>query len=133
MYTLELDKEQLVVLQNALESYFRIRLNQWEDLADELAHVGYVYDKDDPKNEEKFNAFLDRREKAIDLFKQAMVAAQPQGVSSYTPENVLIAEDIWQVIRHYLYMESGPSEYYCTAGNEPLQMSLHELPKIKHD
>ena len=130
MYNLELSRDQLVVLQDALESYFRIRINQWDGLAEELASVGYVYDKKDPDNAKKFDAYLERREKAKALFEQAMAVAQPQGTRRVTPQNVLIAEDIWQVIRHQLYLDSAPSDFYCTAGNDPIQMSSHQLPKL---
>lgn len=133
MYELQLNREQLVLLQNALESYFRIRINQWGELADELAGVGFTYNNEDPENKEKFNAYIKRRDEAKQLFEQAMLAAQPQRRTDvmYTSEEVRIAQDIWQVIRHHLFMERGEIDDYCTARRTPIQMSSQPLPIIE--
>ena len=40
-YKLELTETQLRIINDALEEYFRIPLNQWGDLADRLAFKGF--------------------------------------------------------------------------------------------
>ena len=69
MYNLELSRDQLVVLQDALESYFRIRINQWDGLAEELASVGYVYDKKDPDNAKEIRCVSGEKRKDKGSFR----------------------------------------------------------------
>ena len=133
-YNLTINEEQAKVIKTALEEYFRIRMNQWSDLAEDLAHEGFVYNPADPENGMNFNDYLTRREHTEMLLEQAMMAAQP--VRSYKvmeiPEKCLIAQDIWQVIRHQLYLDNGgdPNGWVVDA-RKPLQMSEEPLPVIE--
>lgn len=53
-------------------------------------------------------------------------------VSILQTEEMLIAQDIWQVIRHKLFLDGGgnPSDW-SVAAREPMKMSDEELPKMK--
>lgn len=53
-YTLILTEKQAVLIKEALEEYFRIRMNQWEDLADSLAMKNIVLSPGNPNNERIF-------------------------------------------------------------------------------
>lgn len=134
-YELSITEEQARVIMIALEEYFRIRMDQWGDLADELASVGYVYDKNDPDCRKKFEDFIERRDTSRILFEQALDVAQPQrrrGNPMYKTDQMLVAEDIWQVIRHKLYLDKGgdPDSFVVDA-RKPLQMSDEPLPEMK--
>lgn len=132
-YVIELNEKQAVIIKRALEEYFRIRMNQWGDLADDLAHVGFTYDKNDPNNRSNFNAYIERRDNAKRAFEGAMLIAQPQRVNRVMEisEDVLIAEDIWQVIRHQLFIDNGGDlNSCCVDTRKPLQMSQESLPKM---
>ena len=44
-YILEVTEEQANIIKIALEEYFRVRMNQWSDLANDLAFTGLDYNK----------------------------------------------------------------------------------------
>ena len=118
-------------MKTALEEYFRLRMNQWFDFANEVALDGYQYYKNDPDNSEKFNAYIMRRDAAKEAFERVSKIAQPRGIRLKT-EKMLIVEDIWQVIRHRLFLDcEGPRDEWCVDAREPLQFSNEPLPEIR--
>lgn len=135
MYKLTINEEQAKVIKIALEEYFRIRMNQWRDLAEDLASEGFVYDKKNPNNDRNFDAYLIRRDITQELLQTAMKVAQPQRnyyVTAQTPEKSLIAQDIWQVIRHQLYLDNGgDTNGWSVDARMSLQMSEESLPVIE--
>ena len=64
-YRLTLSEKQMQILQLALEEYFRIRLNQWSELADDLAFTGLDYKN---HTKEDFNERIERR----DMFRDEL-------------------------------------------------------------
>lgn len=110
-YTLEVSEKQAEIIKIALEEYFRLRMNQWWDFADEMAATGFEYNKDNPDNSEKFNAYIECRNKSEKMFQEAMKVAQSGDTRAYIPqtEEMLRAQDVWQVIRHRLYLDRGGS------------------------
>ena len=129
-YIWKLSKEQAKMLQNVLEEYFRLRLNQWFDFTTEIAANGYIYDNTDPDNNVKFNSYINRRNKSLDDFKRIM--AEIFSCRLYKTEDMMIAEDIWQVLRHQLYLDDGGNPNgIVTASRKPFQISLEPLPKIQ--
>ena len=129
-YTLELSEEQAKIIKIALEEYFRLRMNQWFDFATNIALFGYEYDKSDQDNERKFNAYINRRNESQELFEKAFRTAQPD--YHMKTDEMMIAEDIWQVIRHKLYLDRGgdPNGWSVDA-REPLRISDEPLPKME--
>ena len=130
-YLLKVNKEQAEVIKAALEEYFRIRMNQWRDLAEDLASAGFVYDKKNPNNSSNFDAYLIRRDIAEELLRTAMNVAQPH--RNYATFNLsdknLIAQDIWSVIRHQLYLDrDGDKNDWCVDAREPLPVSCEPMP-----
>ena len=118
-YELTVTKNQLQLLRDALESYFRIRTGQFWDLADELAHLGYVYDKNDPNNDYRFQAYLTRRDDALRFFDQAYRLAKPDPVPQRPPE-IMIAIDMWSAIRHFQWLEQPEPKPHGTVDSSPL-------------
>ena len=129
-YTLELTEKQAEIIRIALEEYFRLRMNQWFDFATNIALLGYEYDKSDQDNERKFNAYINRRNESQELFEKAFRTAQPN--YHMKTDEMMIAEDIWQVIRHKLYLDRGgdPNGWSVDA-REPMQISDEPLPKME--
>lgn len=103
-YTIALSRNQLRVIEIALESYFRTHMDQWFDFADDIAFMHFTYDKNDPQNSEQFNLRINRRNEAIELFSQAFKTAYPSPIFDKTPD-VCSAIDIWHVIRHQFWKE----------------------------
>lgn len=129
-YTLEITEKQAEIIKIALEEYFRLRMNQWFDFATNIALCGYEYDKSDPDNNRKFNAYINRLNESQELFEKAFRTAQP----NYQPktDEMMITEDIWQVIRHKLYLDRGgdPNGWSVDA-REPIKLSVETLPKME--
>lgn len=134
-YILEVTEEQANTIKIALEEYFRLRMNQTWDFATSVAFSGFEYDKTEKSNAERFNACVERRNSSERVFMTAMEVAQPtrQNYGSIPQtEEMLIAQDIWQVIRHTLFLDRGgdPNDW-CVDAREPLRMSDEELPVMK--
>ena len=129
-YTLELSEEQANIIKIALEEYFRLRLNQWFDFATNIALCGYEYDKSDPDNDRKFDDYINRRNESQELFEKSFRTAQPN--YQMKTDEMMIAEDIWQVIRHKLYLDRGgdPNGWSVDA-REPMRMTGEPLPKME--
>ena len=130
-YVLHINRCQARIMKAVLEEYFRLRMNQWSDFVNEIALDGYQYDKNDPDNSEKFNAYIMRRDAAKEAFERVSKIAQPRGIRLKT-EEMLIVEDIWQVIRHRLFLDYEESrDDWCVDAREPLQFSNEPLPEIR--
>lgn len=129
-YTFEISEEQAEIIKIALEEYFRLRLNQWFDFATNIALCGYEYDKNDPGNDKKFNDYINRRNESQELFEKAFRTAQPN--YQMKTDEMMIAEDIWQVMRHRMYLDRGgdPNGWSVDA-REPIKLSDETLPKME--
>lgn len=134
-YILEISEKQAEIIKVAMEEYFRLRMNQWNDFATSVAFSGCEHEKLNKSNLEKFNACVERRSSSERVFMAAMEVAQPtrQNCGSIPQtEEMLIAQDIWQVIRHKLFLERGgdPNDS-CVDAREPIQVSDEKLPVMK--
>lgn len=129
-YNLTVSEEQAKIIKSALEEYFRLRLNQFFDFATDVSRDGYIYDKDDPENSKKFEAYICRRDSALDAFTKAMQIAQPIHIPQ--TKEMLRAQDVWQVIRHRLYLERGGDiNASCTDARAPISLTGEELPTME--
>ena len=66
-YKLELTETQLQIINDALEEYFRIPLNQWSGLADRLAFKGISTENNKDKDE-MFDRCIVKRDAAVAVF-----------------------------------------------------------------
>lgn len=126
-YCLGLTEKQIRLVRDALEEYFRIRMNQWEELADSLAIQDIDLSSDNPRHRQIFDEYIMRR----DCFKEVFEALGRVILNMGRTEDQLIAEDIWQVIRHELWKEQENRSEWCVDSREPLQVSHEPLPEIK--
>lgn len=131
-YTLTVTPKQLAVIQTALEDYFRTRMGQYFDLTNDLAGV---FTRDD--DEIDCNDKCARRNAAKVLMDSAYNICWPHermrrmDYQTKTPE-MMIAEDIWAVIRHERYMERPEEErdHWCTAADVPLHIGPEPMVKL---
>lgn len=133
-YILEVSEKQAEIIKIALEEYFRLRMNQWWKFATEVPESGYEYNKEDPENDRKFNAYIERRDKSEKMFQEAMKMAQSGDQRPYIPQTdeMLRAQDVWQVIRHRLYLDRGGSiDDMIVDTNIPMSRIGEELPDMK--
>lgn len=133
-YILEVSDKQAEIIKIALEEYFRLRMNQFWDFADEVAATGFEYNIDDPENDRKFNEYIERRDKSREMFQKAMRVAQSGDTRAYISqtEEMLRAQDIWQVIRYQLYLDRGGSiNDMVVDARKPMSRTGEKLPVMK--
>lgn len=129
-YNLVITEKQAVLIKDALEEYFRIRMNQWGDLADSLVMKDIDLSPHNPNREKIFERYITEREAVRNVLECAgrIIWENQRNPKS---EEQLIAEDIWQVIRHQLWKDSENKNDWCVDSREPLRMSNEPLPEMK--
>ena len=132
-YTLELSEEQAEIIKIALEEYFRLRMNQTWDFADDICFDGFDYKN---HTKEDFNERIERRDMFRDELGTLLNVVHPlQFIGGEFREQtieMLRAQDIWQVIRHRLWKDRhGDKDDWCVDAREPMPMIGELLPKMK--
>lgn len=124
---LELNEAQAGIVQVALEEWFRLRMGQSYDLANDLAMMGYVHDKDHP---EKFDAVMTKRNSLEYVIKAMFNIAWPHyGTPGKVEDRTHIASDIWSVLRHETW-KAQDRESWSVCSATPIQLGPEPLPKI---
>lgn len=129
-YVLELNEAQAVVLKEALEEYFRIRMNQWNMLAESLALQCIDISPEHPNYKENFERFLCKRDD-IQLVFETVGRMLGWDYRCKKTNEQLITQDIWQVVRHELWKNQEERNEWCVDAREPLKVSKEPLPGIK--
>lgn len=129
-YTLTITEKQAILIKEALEEYFRIRMNQWGDLANSLAMKNIDLSPDNPNHERIFDGYIQDRDAVWKVFECAGRILWDYQRNDKSEEQ-LIAEDIWQVIRHQLWKDSENKNNWCVDAREPLRVSDEPLPEMK--
>lgn len=132
MFSMKLNKRQLRAIMVALEEYFRIRMNQWNDVADYLAAMEVDFSPKNPKHEKIFDLYIQRRDDCRSLLETAGRIAMRDRVCSKT-EDMLIAEDIWGVIRHELWKMDRSHLLHTVDAYPPLISSDEPVVKIERE
>ena len=127
-YTLELSEEQAEIIKIALEEYFRLRMNQTWDFADDICFDGFNYESYAPEDFDKRiecrNMFRDELEKLL----KKVHPLQFRG-NKFRKQTILMlrAQDIWQVVRD----RHGDKDDWCVDAREPMCMTGEPLPKME--
>lgn len=132
-YALELSEEHAEIIKIALEEYFRLRMNQTWDFADDICFDGFNYES---HTKEDFNERIERRDMFRDEFEKLLNTVHPLQFrgGKFREQTIEMrrAQDVWQVIRHKLYLDRGgdPNGWSVDA-REPLRISDEPLPKME--
>ena len=114
--TIELTETQARTVLAAVEEWFRLRMGQSYDLANDLACL--------KPGESDFDKMLVRRDAIEELLRAMFRIAWPYcGVPEEVQPYVHVASDIWSTLRY----ELGPKEEWCST---PFQMGPEPLPRI---
>ena len=132
-YTLEISEKQAEIIKIALEEYFRLRMNQTWDFADDICFDGFDYDN---YTNEDFDKQLEKRDVFRKEFAKLLIAVHPLqlGGGKFREATVEMrrAQDIWQVVRHQLWTERhGIEDDWCVDSRKPMSMSGEPLPKME--
>ena len=128
--TLELNEEQAMIVQAALEEWFRIRMGQSHDLANDLAFMGYK--RDDKDHQERFTAAITKRNSLEYVLKALFNIAWPHyGVPQEIDDRTHIASDIWSTMRHKLWKArtDGTDDWRVDSAT-PIQLGPEPLPVV---
>ena len=131
-YTLELSEEQAEIVKIALEEYFRLRMNQTWDFADDVCFE----DLKENHTEEEFNKCIENRDMFRDELEKLLNKVHPLQFrgNKFREQTIEMrrAQDIQQVIRHKLYLERvGDPNDWSVDAREPMPMTDEPLPKIE--
>ena len=131
-YQLELSKEQTEIIKIALEEYFRLRMNQTWDFADDICFEGFNYQEHTP---EDFDKRLENRDMFRDELKKLLDKVHSWWLKGgeYRKQTIEMrrAQDIWQVIRQRLYLDrGGDPNGWCVDAKDPIPTTNEPLPKI---
>ena len=132
-YTLELSEEQAEIIKIALEEYFRLRMNQTRDFADDICFEGFNYEDHTP---EDFDERIERRDMLQDELAKLLNTVHPLQFrgNKFREKTIEMrrAQDIWQVIRHRLWKDRrGDKNDWCVDAREPMCMTGEPLPKME--
>lgn len=131
-YTLEISEKQAKIIKIALEEYFRLRMNQTWDFADSLCF------EDLKKNhtKEEFNMCIENRDVFRDELEKLLNTVHPLQFrgGKFREQTIEMrrAQDIWQVIRHKLWIDRhGDEDSWCVDARNPMCMTGEPLPKME--
>lgn len=132
-YTLEITKKQAEIIKIALEEYFRLRMNQTWDFANDICFDGFDYEN---HKKEDFNERIERRDMFRDEFEKLLNTVHPLQFrgNKFREKTIEMrrAQDIWQVIRHRLWKDRhGDEDSWCVDSREPMCLTGEPLPKME--
>ena len=132
-YILEVTEEQANTIKIALEEYFRLRMNQTWDFADDICFEGFDYKN---HTEEDFNERIERRDMFCDELEKLLNTVHPLQFrgGKFREQTIEMrrAQDIWQVIRHRLWKDRhGDKDDWCVDSRDPMCISGEPLPKME--
>lgn len=129
-YVLTISEKQAALIKDALEEYFRIRMNQWDSLAESLALKNIDLSPEHPRHKEIFEGYIHDRDAVQKVLECAGRILWGNQKNPKTEEQRM-TEDIWQVIRYELWKNHPHGDGWCVDSRPPLQMSEEPLPAMK--
>lgn len=132
-YTLEITEKQAEIIKIALEEYFRLRMNQTLDFADDICFEGFDYKN---HTKEEFNKYIEKRDMFRDELEKLLNKVHPLQFrgNKFREQTIEMrrAQDIWQVIRHRLWKDRhGNKDDWCVDSRKPMPMTGEPLPKME--
>ena len=122
-YTIELTENQMRVVQNAIEEYFRLRMGQEFDFCTDLAGINTDLSPDNPNHDWIFDKYIARRDHMQELMRAFFrIAFEPHMYLEKKTEDMMIAECVWDAMR----FARGLSNW-----SEPFHIGSEPTPKIE--
>ena len=133
IYRIELSEEQAEIIKIAPEEYFRLRMNQTWDFADDICFDGFNYKN---HTKEDFNERIENRDMFRGEMEKLLNTVHPLHFrgNKFREQTIEMrrAQDIWQVIRHKLWIDrNGDKDDWCVDARKPMPMTGEPLPKMK--
>lgn len=127
-YRLTVTDKQLLTISIALEEYFRLRMGQEFDFVNDISRMDVDLTPDNPNHERIFDHMIHRRDDLSEIMHCFFrVAFAPYGVTPQKKtQEMTIAEDIWEAIRH----ARGIQHYPIYFTDEPV-VDIEEIEEDK--
>ena len=131
--TMTMTEEQLRLVNKAIEEYFRLRLGQFWDFADDVCEQGIDLSSENPNHEKVFDNYLVRRNALKTsfetLFRELTVNT---GAKSQDCMDMI---DMWETIRHWFWQQKTEDQRkeWTVDSNPPLHEGQYPLPVIKKE
>lgn len=132
-YILEVSDKQAEIMKIALEEYFRLRMNQTWDFADDLC-----FENLDEKTytSKEFDRCVENRDIFRDELEKLLNKVHPLRLGNNAvrkqTEEMLRAQDVWQVLRYRLYLDRGGSvNDMVVDARKPMSRTGEELPTME--
>ena len=131
-YILEVSDNQAEIIKIALEEYFRLRMNQTWDFADDICFE----DLSENHTKEEFDKCIENRDMFRDELEKLLNKVHSLRLGNNKvrkqTEEMLRAQDVWQVLRHVLYLDRGGSINDPVVDVRiPMSRTGEELPVMK--
>ena len=129
--TITLTEKQLRLVNQALESYFRTRMGQFLDYADDVCMQGVNFSAENPTHDVDFDNFITRRNalKAImeSVFRELTIQTYQKS------QDCIDMIDMWEAIRHWLWQQESAERRaeWTVDSRPPLCEGQYPLPVIK--
>ena len=132
-YVLEISDKQAEIIKIALEEYFRLRMNQTWDFVDDICFEGFNYENHTP---EDFDDRIERRDMLQGELEKLLNTVHPLHFrgNEFRKKTIemLRAQDIWQVLRHVLYLDRGGNiNDPVVDARIPMSRTEEDLPVMK--
>lgn len=131
--SITLTDEQLRLVNKAIEEYFRLRLGQFRDFADDVCADGVDFSPANENHETLFNNYIVRRNTMHAtfeaLFRQLTIN---DGRKS---QDCIDLIDIWETVRHWFWEQIPADERpsWTVDSTPPLHEGQYPLPIIKKE
>ena len=125
--------EQLRLINTALEEYFRLRLNQWWDFADDVCSEGIDFSNKKPNNDKVFDNYIVRRDALKASFEALFRQLTPN--NCIKSQNCIDMIDMWETIRHWFWEQRSEKDKksWTVDSTPPLHEGQYPLIKIEKE
>lgn len=118
-YTLSVTETQLRAINMALEEFFRMRLAQAFDFAEDVAFADFNWKKHSQNEFDDRLYVRDNLQKVIEIAIRSARDHLGMRLAYDIGDTARICEDVWQVIRHQLWIDN-PNRSDWTVDSRPL-------------
>lgn len=132
---MEIKNQQLALIIDALEEYFRIRMGQAHIVADQFAMDTFPNRetfKDPHEFDKAFDRWIEKREHIQSVLQSAIDINYGSHIPSASSDICRNVSDIWCCIRHEQYVtEHSNDGLWDIRSAEPYQLGELPMPKVK--
>ena len=131
--TIMLTDEQLQLVMRACESFFRTRMGQFRDFADDVCAEGVDFSPENENHETLFNNYIVRRNTMKGTFE--VIFHELAMSTCQKSQDCMDMIDIWETIRYWIWQQkpADKREDWTVDSRPPMNEGQYPLPIIKRE